>query len=54
MTFRVKCFGLLQKQGCFGNTLVVQWLALHTSTTQGMGSTPGSPGWGTEIPYAAQ
>jgi len=33
------------------NSLVVQWLGLHTFTTESWGSTPG---WGTEIPQAVQ
>ena len=34
-----------------GNNLAVQWLGLHAFTAKGTGSTPG---WGTEIPEAAQ
>ena len=33
-----------------GNFLAVQWLRLHASTTEGMGSVPG---WGTKIPHTA-
>ena len=32
-----------------GNSLVVQWLGLHTFTAEGRGSVPG---WGTKIPQA--
>ena len=34
-----------------GNSLVVQWLGLHTSTARAMGLIPG---WGTKIPHALQ
>ena len=32
-----------------GTSLVVQWLRLHASNAEGMGSIPG---WGTKIPHA--
>ena len=34
-----------------GNSLVVQWLGLHTSSA---GSTGSTPDWGTKIPHVVQ
>ena len=34
-----------------GASLVVQWVRLHASTTEGTGLIPG---WGTKIPHATQ
>ena len=39
------------KKGNRGNSLVVQWLGLRTSTAGDMGSIPS---WGTKIPHASQ
>ena len=39
------------KKAIPGNSLVVQWLGLHTLTAEGLGSIPGQ---GTKIPQAAQ
>ena len=39
----------INKNDDVGNSLVVQWLGLHTFTAEGAGSIPG---WGTKIPQA--
>ena len=41
----------LRKKGAVGNSLAVQWLRLHASTTGGMGLIPGQ---GTKILHATQ
>ena len=43
--------GNTQDESGTGTSLVVQWLRLHTSNAEGVGSIPG---WGTKIPHATQ